>query len=29
MHAWVDVTYLKQDEYEQMLAEREELADDD
>ncbi len=28
-HAWVDVTYLEQDEYEQMLAEREELADDD
>ena len=22
-HAWVDVTYLEQDEYEQMLAERE------
>ena len=28
-HAWVDVTYLEQDGYEQMLAEREELADDD
>lgn len=28
-HAWVDVKYLEQDEYEQMLAEREELADDD
>ncbi len=29
MHAWVDVTYLEQDEYEQVLAEREAMADDD
>ena len=29
-HAWVDVTYLEQDEYEQMVAEREaQLANDD
>lgn len=28
-HAWVDVTYLEQDEYDRMVAEREELADDD
>ena len=28
-HAWVDVTYLEQDEYEQMLAEREDMANDD
>lgn len=28
-HAWVDVTYLEQDEYDQMVAEREEMANDD
>lgn len=28
-HAWVDVTYLEQEEYDQLVAEREELANDD